>query len=123
MKKGSKQTAEHIRKRSGENSSTWKGGRHIDKYGYVRISCKRMYKKDHREREHRLIMETELGRRLLTSEIIHHIDGDKTNNELANLFLSDNSAHQKAHRTMELIVYKLLKDKKVIFKNGKYLLC
>ena len=118
--KGYKRTKEHIIKRSGKNSSTWRGGKHLDKAGYVRVSGKRLNKKDHREREHRIIMETKLGRKLLTLEIIHHIDGDKTNNDLTNLFLSNNSGHQKAHRSMELIVYNLYKKGIVKFKDGRY---
>lgn len=37
--------------------------------------------------QHRLVMETYLGRRLLTHENVHHIDGNKTNNDLNNLEL------------------------------------
>lgn len=37
--------------------------------------------------EHRLIMQRALGRPLLSSESVHHIDGDKTNNAIENLQL------------------------------------
>ena len=49
--------------------------------------------------EHRLIMERHLGRTLLTSEHVHHIDENKRNNQLSNLLLISNSDHAKEHLT------------------------
>lgn len=49
---------------------------------------------------HRLIMENHLGRYLDTSEIVHHRDGDKLNNDLGNLQLLDSAReHERIHRT------------------------
>lgn len=47
--------------------------------------------------EHRWVMECHLGRRLRRDEIVHHIDGDKLNNALANLELTDAKAHSSHH--------------------------
>jgi hypothetical protein len=48
--------------------------------------------------EHRLEMEKHIGRRLSQGEIVHHIDGDKSNNHISNLILFPNhSAHTKFH--------------------------
>ncbi len=45
-------------------------------------------------RESRLILERSLGRYLHPSEVVHHIDGDPSNNALSNLRLySDNAEH------------------------------
>jgi len=38
-------------------------------------------------KEHRLVMARFLGRPLLSTETVHHIDGDRANNELENLQL------------------------------------
>ena len=47
---------------------------------------------------HRLVMEEHLGRKLKSSEVIHHIDGDKQNNKIDNLILfPTKSAHTKFH--------------------------
>lgn len=50
--------------------------------------------------EHRLIMAKSLGRSLLTTEVIHHIDRDSLNNRLENLILFEN---QEAHRDYEAL--------------------
>jgi hypothetical protein len=48
--------------------------------------------------EHRLIMERELGRFLVPrKELVHHIDGDRSNNSLQNLKLISPSLHAKGH--------------------------
>jgi hypothetical protein len=48
--------------------------------------------------EHRLIMEKHLGIKLTNEEIIHHIDGDKSNNKIENLELFPNKkSHTKFH--------------------------
>lgn len=104
--------------RTGSKSANWKGGRSIDGHGYFRISVGA----NKRKREHRIVAEKMLGRKIKRSEHVHHIDGDKTNNLPKNLFICDNSKHQIAHKSMEPIVYELLKNKKVEFKKGKYYL-
>ncbi len=44
--------------------------------------------------EHRWVMEQHLGRKLLPNEEIHHIDGNKRNNDIANLeVFTDHIAH------------------------------
>ena len=85
---------------SGSKNPRWKGGKRIDKDGYVLI-----WKPDHPKadyhgyvREHRLVMEESLGRILRLKEIVHHIDKNKQNNKLENLKLYESaSKHQKEH--------------------------
>ena len=48
--------------------------------------------------EHRLIMEEHLGRKLSSDEIVHHIDGDKHNNDILNLTIMSRSEHSRWHR-------------------------
>ena len=51
-------------------------------------------------REHRFLMEQKLGRYLTRKEVVDHIDGDPSNNDLANLRLfASNGEHLQATLT------------------------
>lgn len=47
---------------------------------------------------HDVVMESSIARRLLPSEVVHHRDRNKQNNELKNLQLMTQSEHTKLHR-------------------------
>lgn len=47
--------------------------------------------------EHRHIMEEHLGRTLGVDEVVHHKDGDKTNNDIENLEVISRSEHSRLH--------------------------
>jgi hypothetical protein len=42
-------------------------------------------------KEHRLVMENLLKRKLLPKEVVHHVNGDTTDNRVENLILFDNN--------------------------------
>lgn len=83
----------------GAANPAWKGGRYLDDDGYVLIHAPDHphATKDGRVREHRLAMEKKLGRLLLPTEVVHHIDGDRANNSPENLdVFSRNGLHLAA---------------------------
>lgn len=47
----------------------------------------------------RFLVESAIGRELLPSEDVHHIDGDVTNNDIRNLKIIAHGEHQKFHST------------------------
>lgn len=59
--------------------------------------------------EHRLIIEKQLGRLLLRTELIHHIDCDKANNSIDNLCLNNTQTeHHLTHGSLNKCVKALL---------------
>jgi hypothetical protein len=52
-------------------------------------------------REHVLVAEGILGRQLREDEIVHHIDGDKLNNDPGNLMVLRRADHSRAHTTID----------------------
>ena len=80
----------------GANNPNWSGGRNIHS-GYVMIWIDGKY-----VYEHRYVAEQKLGRKLKPKEVIHHIDGNKTNNDPDNIEVyPSHSAHMKNHLTSE----------------------
>ena len=92
----------------GEKNVAWVGGRILDKSGYVLVhSPGHPYacstgggRKGGYVREHRLVMEEKLGRYLRPNEVVHHLDGDRSNNHPSNLELfQSNGVHLKHELT------------------------
>jgi len=76
--------------------------------------------------EHRVVMEHHLGRGLTGSELVHHINEDKRDNGIGNLFLCASAAeHQRAHRSLDRLVPELLERGIIRFNRteGIYELC
>ena len=66
------------------------------------VKFKNGYNKKGNAKLHRLIMEEHLGRKLKSSEVVHHIDGNKLNNDISNLKVMTRGEHSKLHRKQDL---------------------
>lgn len=76
-----------------EQANRWKGG-HIMAGGYVSLGAEKSY-------EHREVAERILGRKLLSSEHVHHMDQDRANNAPSNLIVLDPGTHKRLHHAMK----------------------
>lgn len=47
--------------------------------------------------QHRLVMERAMGRRLESTEVVHHLNGDKSDNRLDNLEVLTSGEHSRLH--------------------------
>ena len=97
------------RKRSA--SPTYKGGRRINPAGYVEVLVGNKGRRSVYMLEHRLVMQKHLGRELLDSEVVHHINGNKTDNRIENLELMTNSQHTSHHARRGEVGFGLWKTK------------
>jgi hypothetical protein len=89
-----------------------------NEYAYQYINGKRV-------RLHDYMMEQKIGRKLTKKERVHHIDGDKTNYDISNLYLCKNSSdHMLVHSSLESVAFELVKSGVIKFNSetGKYYL-
>ena len=86
-----------------ETNPNWKGGKRTKSdTGYIEIYSPNHPNANKRNcvYEHQLIMEKHIGRYIRKGEVVHHIDGNKSNNDINNLMLLTNSDHIKLHAIM-----------------------
>jgi len=99
----------------GEDNPLWKGGRSIDKDGYVSVRIN-----GNQHAEHRVVWEQAHGV-IPTGWVIHHLNGVRDDNRLENLCAMSRKRHspgeiikphQERIRQLELAIYNLKKEAK-----------
>lgn len=104
------------------------GNKFIDSRGYVHVCVGNQTSYSGVKKgyiyEHAKVMQDHIGRPLAKGEVVHHIDGDKKNNNISNLDLCSVKEHNNAHAKAEQIVFELVKQGKVLYdrKTKRYIL-
>ena len=107
-------------KLKGESSWNWVGGFSKDGAGYIRENRKLI-------RQHVLVMEKYLGRKLLKKEVVHHKNGICDDNRVENLLVCSQKTHTRLHKGWQLIdnewwkVCKMCGEFLKVIKNNFYL--
>jgi hypothetical protein len=86
----------------GANNAHWKGGIAESRgYRYVRQPGNRV---SPYVAQHRAVAATVLGRPLLATEVVHHVDGDESNNDPSNLEVLSRGEHRRLHARLDPMV-------------------
>ena len=78
-----------MRGKFGKEHWNWQGG-HVNGQGYRVI-----YRNGKRIMEHKAFAQDRLGRELFVDEVVHHVDGNRSNNSLDNLVVMKRAEHDK----------------------------
>jgi hypothetical protein len=94
-----------------------------EKSGYRR----KVYSDENNKRksklEHREVVEKNIGRALTEKEVVHHINGKRSDNAIDNLYVCDGyEEHAEIHRGLDEISYELLQLGIIKFVEGGYCL-
>jgi hypothetical protein len=110
-----------LRKMTGENHNMWKGGR-VRVGCYIGIWCPQHHRanKQGYVLEHILVLENKLNIKITKKDVVHHINGDKHDNNPDNLHICTPSQHESAHRSYEKLLKHFLNENTIVFRNGEY---
>jgi hypothetical protein len=82
-----------MKPRTGTLAPAWKGGVLPQPTGYIKITIPGLGTVS----EHRHVMEEHLGRKLLSTEQVHHINGNRADNRIENLIVVTYKEHAQFH--------------------------
>lgn len=85
---------------------------------YVGIDSWHTKSQGHWCREHIYVIEEELGHTIPLGYVVHHIDGDKVNNNRSNLCLMTVEEHNNTHAKSEALVFELVKSGLIVFNQS-----
>lgn len=93
--------------------STWTDG-----FGYIRVKV--TAGAGRWPLQHVLAMEEALGRNIRRGEVVHHVNGDRADNQIENLYLCESHLHhQRIEGQLKQLFRTLLKDGLVRFNHAK----
>ena len=88
--------------RKGEKGANWKGGRKRTKKGYIQVLAPEHERADKNGyvMEHIKVFEDETGVKVPDNCVVHHLNGDKTDNRIENLCLMSFGGHTTYHNNI-----------------------
>lgn len=93
----------------GIDHPSWKGGTYVSSDGYRMIKTNDNSGWKAYQKEHKVVIEKLIERPLKKGEVIHHINGNKLDNQIENLQLClSDSKHRDAHNSLEKIGFQLV---------------
>ena len=99
------------------------GGRFVDKWGYVMLRTSNKPGAMAYTPEHVLVAEKMLGRKIRKGEMVHHINGLKSDNREGNLAVfSSRRAHKNCHVELERLAMNLVRSGHIVFRDDSYTL-
>jgi HNH endonuclease len=105
--------------KKGSAHPCWKGGKIIDRNGYIRTwAPNHPWPRKGYILEHTRIVELKIGRRILSTECVHHKDHDKQNNSSNNLLLLSRKAHSALHRKLDSHTFRRGKGGRYVALSG-----
>lgn len=101
----------YVKPSSERNNKRKLGDGYITKQGYRLVYSDGKYVPAHRA--------PFLGK-IKDSDVVHHVDGNKLNNKLSNLFACSKKEHRELHGQLERLSYYLIQNGLINFEEGKY---
>jgi len=95
-----------------------KGYKNDRGYKEIFVGPEYPYRKSGWVREHIIVMEKHIGKKIPKGMVVHHIDGDKQNNNIDNLLLCTVQEHNNCHAKIEQMVFDLVKQGLVSFDRN-----
>ncbi|MCL4296111.1 MAG: HNH endonuclease [Anaerolineae bacterium] len=109
---------------TGKDSHAWKGGRRFDKLGYVKLHQPGHPYADSTNyvREHIYVVCEAYGVDFFekSGATVHHINGDKRDNRLENLYVCTSAQNKKYNADLLNLAFELVKRGVIKFVDGEY---
>ena len=105
---------------SGNAHASWRGGAFVDRYGYRMVLAPERGKASKYAAEHVLFAEQSIGRQLRHDEVVHHLDGNPSNNAADNLYVCTRSQHKKLHAQLEGLAFEFVRIGMIRWNGESY---